>query len=39
VDGMGPKRGLAVQGRAEIVGPERARLHPERKFSWGLEAP
>src|SRR6266853_5820020 len=26
VDAMGPKRGVAVQGRAELVGPERARL-------------
>ncbi len=36
VDAMGPKRGVAVQGRAELIGPERARLTVERKFSWGL---
>jgi hypothetical protein len=36
VDAMGPKRGLAVQGRAELIAPERARLTPVRKFSWGL---
>ena len=36
VDAMGPKRGVAVQGRAELVGPERARLTGVRKFSWGL---
>jgi hypothetical protein len=36
VDAMGPKRGVAVQGRAELIGPERARLTPDRKFSWGL---
>jgi pyridoxamine 5'-phosphate oxidase family protein len=36
VDAMGPKRGVAVQGRAELIGPERARLRPDRKFSWGL---
>lgn len=36
VDAMGPKRGVAVQGRAELIGPERARLTPARKFSWGL---
>jgi pyridoxamine 5'-phosphate oxidase family protein len=35
VDGS-PKRGVAVQGRAEVIGHERARLTPERKFSWGL---
>jgi pyridoxamine 5'-phosphate oxidase family protein len=37
VDGS-PKRGVSVQGRAELIGRERARLTPERKFSWGLEA-
>lgn len=31
-----PKRGVAVQGRADVIGHERARLTPERKFSWGL---
>jgi pyridoxamine 5'-phosphate oxidase family protein len=35
VDGS-PKRGVAVQGRAEVIGHERARLVPIRKFSWGL---
>src|SRR5437588_3079005 len=37
VDAGGPRRGIAVQGRAAIVGQERARLAPERKFSWGSE--
>jgi pyridoxamine 5'-phosphate oxidase family protein len=36
VDAMGPKRGVAVQGRAELIGPERGRLTPEHSFSWGL---
>jgi pyridoxamine 5'-phosphate oxidase family protein len=36
VDAMGPKRGLAIQGRASLIAPERARLDPVRKFSWGL---
>ena len=36
VDAMGPKRGIAVQGRCTIVGHERARLDPDRAFSWGL---
>ncbi len=36
VDALGPKRGVAVQGRAELIGPERARLAGVRKFSWGL---
>jgi pyridoxamine 5'-phosphate oxidase family protein len=35
VDGS-PKRGVAVQGRSEVIGHERARLTPEHKFSWGL---
>ncbi len=35
VDGS-PKRGVSVQGRAEVIGHERARLTPQRKFSWGL---
>lgn len=35
VDGA-PKRGVAVQGRAEVIGQERARLTPVRKYSWGL---
>lgn len=36
VDAMGPKRGLAIQGRVTLTAPERARLTPVRKFSWGL---
>jgi pyridoxamine 5'-phosphate oxidase family protein len=36
VDAMGPKRGVAVQGRTELIAPERARLTAVRKFSWGL---
>ncbi len=36
VDAMGPKRGIAVQGRVELIGPERARLTGVRKFTWGL---
>jgi hypothetical protein len=36
VDAMGPKRGVAIQGHAQLIGPERARLEPARKFSWGL---
>src|SRR5690242_4701574 len=36
VDAMGPKRGVAMQGRVELIGPERARLRPERKFVWGI---
>ena len=36
VDAMGPKRGVAVQGRAELIAPERARLTASHKFSWGL---
>lgn len=36
IDAMGPRRGVSMQGRAELVGPERARLSPDRKFSWGL---
>ena len=36
VDAMGPKRGVALQGHARLIGPERARLEPVRKFSWGL---
>jgi pyridoxamine 5'-phosphate oxidase family protein len=35
VDGS-PKRGVAVQGHAEVIGHERARLTPVRKFSWGF---
>ena len=36
VDATGPKRGLTVQGRVELIAPERARLIPAHKFSWGL---
>ena len=36
VDAMGPKRGIAMQGHVELIAPERARLHPARKFAWGL---
>ncbi len=36
VDAMGPKRGVAIQGRVRLIGPERARLDPAHKFSWGL---
>lgn len=36
VDAMGPKRGVSMQGRVKLIGPERARLLPDRKFSWGL---
>ncbi len=35
VDGA-PKRGVAVQGMARVIGHERARLTPSRKFSWGI---
>ena len=37
VDAMGPKRGVAIQGHASVVGHERARLEPRRTYSWGLE--
>ena len=36
VDAMGPKRGIAMQGHVELIAPERGRLHPARKFAWGL---
>jgi pyridoxamine 5'-phosphate oxidase family protein len=36
VDAMGPKRGVMVQGRAELIRPERARFNGVHKFSWGL---
>ena len=36
VDGMGPRRGISVQGRTRVIGPERVRLEPERRFSWGF---
>src|SRR5215831_20035102 len=32
VDAMGPRRGLALQGRVELIAPERARMKPDRKF-------
>ena len=35
VDGS-PKRGVAVQGRAEVIGNEKARLTPVRTYSWGF---
>jgi len=36
VDAMGPRRGVAMQGRVELIAPERAHLKPVRKFAWGL---
>lgn len=36
VDAMGPRRGVAIQGRVALIAPERARLTPVRKFSWGV---
>ncbi len=36
VDAMGPRRGVAIQGRVSLIAPERARLDPVRHFSWGL---
>jgi len=36
VDAMGPKRGIAIQGKVELIAHERARLVPARKFAWGL---
>jgi pyridoxamine 5'-phosphate oxidase family protein len=36
VDAMGPRRGVSVQGRVELIAPERARLTPLHRFSWGL---
>jgi pyridoxamine 5'-phosphate oxidase family protein len=39
VDTMGPRRGVAIQGRAEMIGQERARLVPARSYSWGLSPP
>jgi pyridoxamine 5'-phosphate oxidase family protein len=36
VDASGPKRGISIQGHAEVVGPERVRLSPTSHFSWGL---
>jgi pyridoxamine 5'-phosphate oxidase family protein len=37
VDAMGPKRGVAIQGEASVIGHERARLRPRHTYSWGLE--
>ena len=36
VDASSPRRGVSVQGHAEVIGTERARLTPDHKFSWGL---
>ncbi|HEV2140786.1 MAG TPA: pyridoxamine 5'-phosphate oxidase family protein [Candidatus Dormibacteraeota bacterium] len=36
VDAMGPRRGVAMQGRVELIAPERARMKPVRKFAWGV---
>ena len=36
VDAMGPRRGVAMQGRVSLIAAERARLTPARKFAWGL---
>jgi pyridoxamine 5'-phosphate oxidase family protein len=36
VDAMGPKRGITMQGRVELIGPERARMKASHKFSWGI---
>jgi pyridoxamine 5'-phosphate oxidase family protein len=36
VDTSNPRRGTSVQGRCELIAPERARLVPEHSFSWGL---
>ena len=36
VDAGSPKRGISVQGHAEVIGHERARVRPAHKFTWGL---
>lgn len=36
VDASSPKRGVSVQGRANVIGRERARVVPVSKFTWGL---
>src|SRR5438067_12026751 len=36
VDAMGPKRGIAMQGRVELIAADRARLKPSHKFTWGI---
>jgi nitroimidazol reductase NimA-like FMN-containing flavoprotein (pyridoxamine 5'-phosphate oxidase superfamily) len=36
VDAMGPRRGITMQGRVQLIAADRARLVPARKFAWGL---
>jgi hypothetical protein len=36
IDASQPRRGVSVQGTTEIVRPERVRMTPVRRFSWGL---
>src|SRR5438094_9240988 len=36
VDAMGPKRGIAMQGRVELIAPERARLKRTDKLTWRI---
>jgi pyridoxamine 5'-phosphate oxidase family protein len=36
VDAMGPRRGIAMQGRVTLLASERARLTPTHKFTWGI---
>ena len=36
VDAMGPKRGITMQGRVELIAPDRARMNPSHKFAWGI---
>src|SRR5438132_13441172 len=36
VDAMGPRRGVAMQGRGERNAPESGGMNPVRKFAWGL---
>ena len=36
IDASGPKRGVSIQGRCELVTPSRALLVPAHHFSWGL---
>src|SRR5919197_1559589 len=36
VDSMGPRRGVSIQGTGSGIGPDRARLEPQRAYSWGL---
>src|SRR3979411_768415 len=35
VDAMGPKRGVALQGHARLIAPDRARLDPAPQIRWG----